>query len=72
LLPSAVLMLLVAATLISKQHSTLSSTMPHGQCDCRSGFEGPWTFSPTTLTNDYYKLLFGEKYACRLFIHTED
>ncbi|KAF8624625.1 hypothetical protein AX15_005779 [Amanita polypyramis BW_CC] len=28
----------------------------------RSGFEGPWTFSPTTLTNDYYKLLFDEKW----------
>lgn len=28
-----------------------------------SGFEGPWTFSPTTLTNDYYKLLFDEKWV---------
>jgi len=29
----------------------------------RSGFQGPWTFSPTTLTNDYYKLLFEEKWV---------
>ncbi|KAF8658935.1 hypothetical protein AX14_007674 [Amanita brunnescens Koide BX004] len=29
----------------------------------RSGFEGPWTFSPTTLTNDFYKLLFDEKWV---------
>lgn len=28
-----------------------------------SGFEGPWTFSPTTLTNDYFKLLFDEKWV---------
>lgn len=28
-----------------------------------SGFEGPWTFSPTTLTNDFYKLLFDEKWV---------
>ncbi|KAH0315344.1 hypothetical protein KCU84_g13235, partial [Aureobasidium melanogenum] len=27
------------------------------------GFSGPWTFSPTTLTNDYYKLLMEEKWA---------
>jgi cytochrome c peroxidase len=31
----------------------------------RSGFEGPWTFSPTTFTNDYYKLLFDEKWVWR-------
>ncbi|KAJ3493282.1 hypothetical protein NLJ89_g11057 [Agrocybe chaxingu] len=29
----------------------------------RSGFEGPWTFSPTTVTNDYYRLLFDEKWV---------
>jgi len=28
-----------------------------------SGFDGPWTFSPTTLTNDFYKLLFDEKWV---------
>ncbi|KAK4116442.1 class II peroxidase [Canariomyces notabilis] len=28
----------------------------------RSGFSGPWTFSPTVLTNDYYKLLLEEKW----------
>jgi len=29
----------------------------------RSGFDGPWTFSPTTLTNDFFKLLFDEKWV---------
>ncbi|KAF8482576.1 heme peroxidase [Russula ochroleuca] len=29
----------------------------------RSGFEGPWTFSPTTVTNDYFKLLLSEKWV---------
>ena len=34
-----------------------------GRCHSdRSGFDGPWTFSPITLTNDYYKLLFDEKW----------
>lgn len=28
----------------------------------RSGFDGPWTFSPITFTNDYYKLLTEEKW----------
>ncbi|PHH74228.1 hypothetical protein CDD82_5039 [Ophiocordyceps australis] len=28
----------------------------------RSGFDGPWTFSPTILTNDYYRLLTEEKW----------
>ncbi|KAJ7694257.1 heme peroxidase [Mycena olivaceomarginata] len=28
-----------------------------------SGFVGPWTFSPTTLTNDYFKLLFTESWV---------
>lgn len=32
-----------------------------GRCHTdRSGFEGPWTFSPTTMTNEFYKLLFNE------------
>ncbi|KAH9963898.1 heme peroxidase [Russula dissimulans] len=29
----------------------------------RSGYEGPWTFSPTTMTNDFYKLLLNEKWV---------
>ncbi|KAG1790070.1 heme peroxidase [Suillus plorans] len=28
-----------------------------------SGYDGPWTFSPTTFTNDFYKLLFDEKWV---------
>ncbi|KAG2016338.1 cytochrome c peroxidase, variant 2 [Coprinopsis cinerea AmutBmut pab1-1] len=29
----------------------------------RSGYDGPWTFSPTTVTNDFFKLLFDEKWV---------
>ncbi|KAG1863817.1 heme peroxidase [Suillus subluteus] len=28
-----------------------------------SGYDGPWTFSPTMFTNDFYKLLFDEKWV---------
>ncbi|KZP34409.1 class II peroxidase [Athelia psychrophila] len=42
----------------------LSGAHALGRCHKdRSGFDGPWTFSPTTLTNDYYKLLFEEKWT---------
>jgi cytochrome c peroxidase len=35
-----------------------------GRCHVdRSGFEGPWTFSPTTVTNDYFQLLFSERWV---------
>jgi len=34
--------------------------------NCSSGFEGPWTFAPTTVTNDFYKLLFEETYVSGL------
>jgi cytochrome c peroxidase len=30
-----------------------------------SGFDGPWTFSPTSLTNEYFKLLLNEKWQWR-------
>ncbi|KAK4610689.1 Cytochrome c peroxidase, mitochondrial [Fulvia fulva] len=41
----------------------LSGAHALGRCHTdRSGFDGPWTFSPITLTNDYYKLLFEEKW----------
>ncbi|KAF8464632.1 heme peroxidase [Kalaharituber pfeilii] len=34
-----------------------------GRCHTdRSGFTGPWTFSPTVLTNDFFKLLLEEKW----------
>ena len=37
-----------------------------GRCHTdRSGFEGPWTFSPTVMTNDYYTLLLSEKWNFR-------
>ncbi|CAK5265493.1 unnamed protein product, partial [Mycena citricolor] len=42
----------------------LSGAHALGRChSTRSGFEGPWTFSPTTLTNDYFKLLFSESWV---------
>jgi cytochrome c peroxidase len=41
----------------------LSGAHALGRCHVdRSGFEGPWTFSPTVLTNDYYTLLLNEKW----------
>lgn len=34
-----------------------------GRCHIKnSGFDGPWTFSPTVLTNDFYKLLLDAKW----------
>ncbi|KAK9451374.1 heme peroxidase [Limtongia smithiae] len=37
-----------------------------GRCHTdRSGFDGPWTFAPTYLTNDFYKLLKEEKWHWR-------
>lgn len=34
-----------------------------GRCHVKnSGFDGPWTFSPTVLTNDFYKLLLEAKW----------
>ncbi|KAK7532080.1 heme peroxidase [Phyllosticta citribraziliensis] len=44
----------------------LSGAHALGRCHAdRSGFDGPWTFSPTTLTNDYYRLLLDEKWQWR-------
>ncbi|KIM30511.1 peroxidase [Serendipita vermifera MAFF 305830] len=37
-----------------------------GRCHVdRSGFEGPWTFSPTSFTNEFYNLLLNEKWQWR-------
>ncbi|KAF9467405.1 cytochrome c peroxidase [Collybia nuda] len=42
----------------------LSGAHALGRChSSRSGYEGPWTFSPTTMTNDFFKLLFDEKWV---------
>jgi Peroxidase len=44
----------------------LSGAHALGRCHTdRSGFEGPWTFSPTTFSNDYYKLLLSERWVSR-------
>ncbi|KAF7548253.1 hypothetical protein G7046_g8739 [Stylonectria norvegica] len=41
----------------------LSGAHALGRCHAdRSGFDGPWTFSPTVLTNDYFRLLIEEKW----------
>ncbi|KAI0630420.1 cytochrome c peroxidase [Trametes polyzona] len=42
----------------------LSGAHALGRCHRdRSGFEGPWTFSPTSVTNEYFKLLLNEKWV---------
>ncbi|KAI3329111.1 cytochrome c peroxidase [Xylariaceae sp. AK1471] len=44
----------------------LSGAHALGRCHTdRSGFDGPWTFSPTVLTNDFYTLLLSEKWTTR-------
>ncbi len=44
----------------------LSGAHALGRCHVdRSGFDGPWTFSPTVVTNDYYNLLLDEKWHWR-------
>ncbi|KAI4226440.1 MAG: hypothetical protein L6R36_003156 [Xanthoria steineri] len=44
----------------------LSGAHAIGRCHTdRSGFDGPWSFSPTVVTNDYYKLLLNEKWNFR-------
>lgn len=41
----------------------LSGAHAVGRCHAaRSGFEGPWTFSPITFTNDFYRLLLEEEW----------
>lgn len=44
----------------------LSGAHALGRCHRdRSGFDGPWTFSPTVVTNDFYQLLLKEKWNWR-------
>ncbi|TKA59224.1 Cytochrome c peroxidase, mitochondrial [Friedmanniomyces simplex] len=44
----------------------LSGAHALGRCHTdRSGFEGPWTLSPITMTNDYFKLLIEEEWDWR-------
>lgn len=44
----------------------LSGAHALGRCHTdRSGFEGPWSFSPTILTNEYFRLLLNEKWNVR-------
>lgn len=42
----------------------LSGAHALGRCHKdRSGYDGPWTFTPTRFSNQYYKLLLGEKWS---------
>lgn len=44
----------------------LSGAHALGRCHTdRSGYEGPWTFSPTVVTNAYYELLLKSKWDWR-------
>ncbi|KAI1005127.1 Cytochrome c peroxidase [Podosphaera aphanis] len=44
----------------------LSGAHSLGRCHTdRSGFEGPWSFSPTVVTNEYFRLLLNEKWNVR-------
>lgn len=44
----------------------LSGAHALGRCHAdRSGFDGPWTHSPTSFTNEYYNLLLNEKWSFR-------
>jgi len=44
----------------------LSGAHALGRCHRdRSGFDGPWSFSPTSFTNAYYQLLLDEKWNLR-------
>ena len=45
---------------------TLSGAHCLGECHAdRSGFKGPWTFSPTTFSNLYYKELLERKWVVK-------
>merc|ERR1712194_443525 len=42
----------------------LSGAHALGRChEDRSGFWGPWTYAPTTLSTEYYRLLLEEKWT---------
>jgi catalase (peroxidase I) len=58
-----VLTLWVAATLTGECGDEKNGAILIGSSS--SGFEGPWTFSPTSFTNEFYKLLLSEKWQWR-------
>ena len=40
-----------------------------GRCHSdRSGFDGPWTFGPTTFSNEFFRLLVEEKWVPRSYV----
>ena len=44
----------------------LSGAHALGRCHTdRSGFDGPWSFSPTVMSNDYFRLLLEQKWNFR-------
>jgi len=67
-----VLTLSVSLNLKPGFFSTCTNNYILGRCHHdRSGFEGPWTFSPTVLTNDYYRLLLEEKWGWKSWSGTK-
>ena len=46
----------------------LSGAHALGRCHTdRSGFQGPWTYSPTTFSNAYFKELLGQKWVSKVW-----
>ncbi|GAA5924321.1 hypothetical protein JCM3775_005658 [Rhodotorula graminis] len=49
-----------------KEIVALSGAHALGRCHAdRSGFDGPWQYSPTTFSNEYYRLLYDDKWQER-------
>ncbi|GJN91269.1 hypothetical protein Rhopal_004288-T1 [Rhodotorula paludigena] len=49
-----------------KEIVALSGAHALGRCHTdRSGFDGPWQYAPTTFSNEYFRLLFDEKWQER-------
>jgi cytochrome c peroxidase len=47
-----------------RQIVALSGAHVLGRCHTdRSGYDGPWTFSPTTFSNEYFRLMVDEKWV---------
>jgi cytochrome c peroxidase len=51
----------------------LSGAHAMGRCHTdRSGFDGPWSFSPITFSNEYFRLLLEDKVSKRRVYHVLD
>ena len=59
-------MLMIWKLLLCLQQEIVALSGAHALGRChrdRSGFEGPWTNSPITFSNEYFKLLLDEKWC---------